>query len=78
MAATVVVMSLVAREVDTLRNEVEYIRDIALQMVNKYRTLKDIAPEVWEEVERKTVRAEVKALGVGTGAPEPKPAEERL
>jgi hypothetical protein len=55
-------------EVDTLRNEVEYIRDIAMQMVNKYRALKDIAP----------ARAEVKALGVGTGAPEPKPAEERL
>ena len=46
-------------EVDTLRNEVEYIRDIAVQMVNKYRVLKDVALEVWEEVERKTVPAEV-------------------
>ena len=46
-------------EIDTLRNEVDTLRDIAVQMVDKYRVLKDIAPEVWEEVERKTVPAEV-------------------
>jgi len=42
-------------EVDALRKEVEYIRDIAVQLVNKYRVLKEVAPAVWEEVERKTV-----------------------
>ena len=46
-------------EVGLLRDEVEYVRNIAVQMVDKYRVLKDIAPEVWEEVERKTVPAEV-------------------
>lgn len=28
-------------------------------MVNKYRAVKTLAPAVWEEVERKTVPAEV-------------------
>jgi len=46
-------------KVDVLRNEVEYLRDIATQMINKYRVLKEVAPAVWEEIERKTVSAEV-------------------
>jgi integrase len=46
-------------KVDTLRNEVEYIRDIATQMINKYRVLKEVAPVVWEEIEKRTVPAEI-------------------
>ena len=45
-------------EVDALKTEVEYIRDITVQMVGKYRVLKEIAPQVWEETERRTVPAE--------------------
>jgi len=40
--------------VTDLRSEVEYIRDIAVQMVGKYRILKTLAPEVWEEIEDRT------------------------
>ena len=46
-------------EVDALKKEVEYIRDIAVQMIGKYRVLKDVAPAVWEEIERKTVSGEI-------------------
>jgi integrase len=38
-----------------LQGEIDILRDIATQMVKKYRVLKDIAPQIWEEVERKTV-----------------------
>jgi len=46
-------------EVDTLRNEVEYLRNITMQLVRKDMVLKDIAPEVYEEIERATVSPEV-------------------
>ena len=41
-------------EVADLRGEVEYVKDIAVQMVGKYRILKDIAPKTWEEIEERT------------------------
>jgi len=46
-------------EVTALRDEVEYVKNIAVELVGKYRVMKEIAPEVWEEVERKTVAPEV-------------------
>ena len=41
-------------EVADLRGEVEYVKDIAVQMVNKYRAVKEIDPKVWAEVEKLT------------------------
>lgn len=46
-------------EVDTLRNEVEYLRNITMQLVRKDMVLKDIAPEVYEEAEKRYVTPEV-------------------
>jgi len=40
--------------VTDLRSEVEYVKDIAVQMIGKYRILKDIAPETWKEIEELT------------------------
>jgi len=41
-------------EVDALRGEVEYVKDIAVQMVNKYKAVKEINPEDWAKAEELT------------------------
>jgi hypothetical protein len=41
-------------EVTNLQKEIKYIKPILVEMVNKYRALKEIAPEVWREVEERT------------------------
>jgi integrase len=37
-----------------LRDELEYVRRIAVEMVDKYRVMKEINPKLWAEVETKT------------------------
>ena len=34
--------------------KIEYVRNIAVEMIKKYMKLKEVAPDVWEQVEKLT------------------------
>jgi len=42
-------------EVEELRSEVDQLKAIAMALVNKYIEVQDGAPDIWQEVEEKTI-----------------------